>query len=222
MKRSLRSRAIQEDPAPDAFAKLRQGVAGAVRGSVGFFQAAAAGGFAATIMFPVDMAKTRMQACAQTEVAVAAAERTYTGTLQTISKVFSTEGAASLYRGLGPVLIGAAPEMAVQITAYEVARGFLTKDGGDPKDLKIQFAAGFFSGFSHVLASNPMEVNSVAATEFFLAAVFPADGCLFAPVARQADTYSEEDLLACRCSKCEGRSWAQLEGAWWEPSRKSV
>ena len=28
-------------------------------------QAAAAGGFAATVMFPVDMAKTRMQACAQ-------------------------------------------------------------------------------------------------------------------------------------------------------------
>ena len=138
--------------------KIKQGVAQAVKGSVGFFQAAAAGGFAATVMFPVDMAKTRMQACAQTEVAKAAAERTYTGTFQTISKVFTQEGAGALYRGLGPVLVGSAPEMAVQITAYEVAREFLTKDGGDPKDLKIQFAAGFFSGFSHVLASNPMEV----------------------------------------------------------------
>ena len=168
-KRSHQFHAFQEaDPQPDAFEKLRQGVAEAVKGSVGFFQAAAAGGFAATVMFPVDMAKTRMQACAQTEFAVAAAERTYTGTLQTISKVFTTEGAASLYRGLGPVLIGSAPEMAVQITAYEVARGFLTKNGGDPADLKVQFAAGFFSGFSHVLASNPMEASDVAAPIFFL------------------------------------------------------
>ena len=30
------------------------------------------------------------------------------------------EGALNLFRGLGPVLIGSAPEMAVQITAYEV------------------------------------------------------------------------------------------------------
>jgi solute carrier family 25 aspartate/glutamate transporter 12/13 len=51
--------------------------------------------------------------------------------------------------------------MAVQITAYELAREYLSKDGQDPKDLKIQFLAGCFSGFSHVAASNPMEVLKV-------------------------------------------------------------
>jgi len=71
------------------------------------------------------------------------------------------EGAVSLFRGLGPVLIGSAPEMAVQITAYEVTRNYLTKDGQDPKDVKVQLAAGFVSGFSHVAASNPMEVLKV-------------------------------------------------------------
>jgi len=49
----------------------------------------------------------------------------------------------------------------VQITAYEMAKDYLTKDGADPKDFKIQFAAGFVSGVSHVAASNPMEVLKV-------------------------------------------------------------
>lgn len=73
-------------------------------------------------MFPVDMAKTRMQACAQLESSIATHQRTYSGTLQTIRKVLSQEGFISLYRGLSPVLLGSAPEIAVQITSYEVAR----------------------------------------------------------------------------------------------------
>ena len=40
-----------------------------------------------------------------------------------------------------------------------MAKDYLTKDGADPKDFKIQFAAGFVSGVSHVVASNPMEVR---------------------------------------------------------------
>ena len=121
-------------PPPTALDKVK----GALAGTVGFFQAAVAGGFAATVMFPVDMAKTRMQACAQTEASVAAAQRTYTGTFQTIGKVFTAEGPLSLFRGLTPVLIGSAPEMAVQITAYEMTREALVKNGQDPKDFKVQ------------------------------------------------------------------------------------
>jgi hypothetical protein len=73
-------------------------------------------------MFPVDMAKTRMQACAQLESSMAMSQRTYSGTLQTIRKVVSQEGFTSLYRGLKPVLLGSAPEIAVQITSYQAAR----------------------------------------------------------------------------------------------------
>jgi hypothetical protein len=73
-------------------------------------------------MFPVDMAKTRMQACAQLESQLATHQRTYSGTFQTMRKVLSQEGPISLYRGLKPVLLGSAPEIAVQITSYEIAR----------------------------------------------------------------------------------------------------
>jgi len=49
----------------------------------------------------------------------------------------------------------------VFIYITQMAKDYLTKDGADPKDFKIQFAAGFVSGVSHVVASNPMEVRAM-------------------------------------------------------------
>ena len=68
----------------------------------------------------------------------------------------------SLYRGLGPVLIGSAPEMAIQITSYEMSREYLVrKTGRNRKDGMVQLSAGCFAGAMHTLASNPMEVLKV-------------------------------------------------------------
>ena len=142
--------------------KMGDGFKGFMSKTVGFMQAAAAGGFAASVVFPIDMAKTRMQACAQSEMGIAASQRTYTGTLQTISKVMAEEGVTSLYRGLGPVLIGSAPEMAIQITAYELSREYIVKKTGwNSKDTRTQLVAGCSAGFMHTWASGPMEVLKV-------------------------------------------------------------
>jgi solute carrier family 25 (mitochondrial aspartate/glutamate transporter), member 12/13 len=113
-----------------------------------------------------DMAKTRVQ----TSAAAVASPRaranfpsapSYRTTLQTLTKVMEEEGAKRWFCGLGPVLIGSAPAMVAQITAYEAVRNFLSRDGQDPKDLKIQLAAGIVSGFSHGAVSAPMEVLKV-------------------------------------------------------------
>mmetsp|Transcript_34251 Transcript_34251/g.66913 ORF Transcript_34251/g.66913 Transcript_34251/m.66913 type:complete len:392 (-) Transcript_34251:144-1319(-) len=130
--------------------------------SKNFWTAAAAGGFAGTCMFPVDTAKVRMQSCAQSEQAMAFASRTYRSTFQTIGKVAKEEGFFALYKGLLPVIIGSAPEMAVQVATYEWARDYAAKKlNKDKFAFDIQLIAGSFSGFAHVAASNPMEVLKI-------------------------------------------------------------
>lgn len=137
-------------------------IGGALAASKNFWIAAVAGGFAGTCMFPVDTAKVRMQACAQSEQAIAAAARTYRTTFQTMGKVAADEGVLSLYKGLLPVIIGSAPEMAVQVAAYEWARDELAAKFKKSKlDADVLFAAGCFSGLAHCLASNPMEVLKI-------------------------------------------------------------
>ena len=157
-----RSRIVVARQPREVLSSVGHGVQDVLSHCVGFFQAAVAGGVAAASVFPIDMAKTRMQACAQTESATAAAARTYTGTVQTITRVAREEGFLSLYRGLGPVLIGSAPEMAIQITTYEMSREFIVrKTGRSRKDGVVQLCAGFSAGALHTLASNPMEVLKV-------------------------------------------------------------
>jgi hypothetical protein len=113
-----------------------------------------------------DMAKTRVQTSAAAFASPRARANfpsapSYRTTLQTLTKVMEEEGAKRWFCGLGPVLIGSGPAMVAQITAYEAARNFLSRDGQDPKDLKIQLAAGIVSGFSHGAVSAPMEVLKV-------------------------------------------------------------
>jgi hypothetical protein len=87
-------------------------------------------------MYPIDTAKTRMQSCASLEAAIPFAQRSYRNTLQTLGKVVSEEGFPTLYRGLIPVLVGSAPEMAVQVAAYEWARDRIGQ-GKDKMDLSV-------------------------------------------------------------------------------------
>lgn len=158
----LSARAQQQNLQKKAFDVIGDIAGGAYHSTKNFWMAAIAGGFAGTVMFPVDTAKVRMQACAQSEAAIAASARTYRNAFQTIGKVASDEGIVSLYKGLLPVILGSAPEMAVQVASYEWSRDLIAeKTRQNPLSPNVLFAAGCFSGLTHCLVSNPMEVLKI-------------------------------------------------------------
>lgn len=70
-----------------------------------------------SVMFPVDMVKTRMQ--------VARTAKLYTGVNNAFSKILSTEGAKSLWRGISSVVVGAGPAHAVYFGVYEITKSRL-------------------------------------------------------------------------------------------------
>jgi hypothetical protein len=88
-----------------------------------FFLGAASGGVASLLVFPIDLAKTRIQ----DQKVVAGAELVYKNAVQTIFKVATTEGFPALYNGVAPVLIGAAPESALQIGMNDKAKAYFAR-----------------------------------------------------------------------------------------------
>jgi solute carrier family 25 aspartate/glutamate transporter 12/13 len=121
-----------------------------------FWIGAAAGGFASFVVFPIDLAKTRIQ----DQVIVPGTKAKYRNTIQTITKVARKEGFQSVYHGVVPVIIGSAPSSALQLSGYACARSFLSRLLGvvpDALPLHYQMLAGGFGGLCEVIANSPME-----------------------------------------------------------------
>ncbi|WPG98040.1 Hypothetical protein R9X50_00082400 [Acrodontium crateriforme] len=80
----------------------------------------AAGAFAGiaehSVMYPIDLLKTRMQVVNPTPAAI------YTGIGNAISTISRAEGYMSLWRGLSSVVVGAGPAHAVYFATYEVVK----------------------------------------------------------------------------------------------------
>lgn len=66
----------------------------------------------ATAVYPIDLVKTRMQNQRTTMVG----EIMYKNSWDCFKKVLRFEGFGGLYRGLGPQLVGVAPEKAIKLT----------------------------------------------------------------------------------------------------------
>ncbi|KAH0334275.1 asparaginyl-tRNA synthetase, partial [Aureobasidium melanogenum] len=80
----------------------------------------AAGAFAGvaehSVMYPIDLLKTRMQVMSPTPAAI------YTGLGNAIATISRAEGYMSLWRGLSSVIVGAGPAHAVYFATYEVVK----------------------------------------------------------------------------------------------------
>ncbi|KAH0408482.1 hypothetical protein KCU90_g21881, partial [Aureobasidium melanogenum] len=80
----------------------------------------AAGAFAGvaehSVMYPIDLLKTRMQVMSPTPAAI------YTGLGNAIATISRAEGYMSLWRGLSSVVVGAGPAHAVYFATYEVVK----------------------------------------------------------------------------------------------------
>jgi solute carrier family 25 aspartate/glutamate transporter 12/13 len=140
----------------DARKDLTTSFKAATSASKDFFVGATAGGIASFTVFPIDLAKTRMQ----DQIVITGKSPKYTNTFQTLAKVAQTEGFRGLYSGVFPVVIGTAPSAALQLGGNNQAKTWFAKHlNVDVANLPLQFEvlAGAFAGMCQVAAANPME-----------------------------------------------------------------
>lgn len=71
-----------------------------------------------TVMFPVDSLKTRMQMASNTQ-------ELSKSVITSISKIASTEGIYSLWRGVSSVVLGAGPAHAIYFSVFEASKTLL-------------------------------------------------------------------------------------------------
>jgi solute carrier family 25 aspartate/glutamate transporter 12/13 len=84
----------------------------ALRQVYNFAIGSVAGAIGATVVYPIDLVKTRMQNQRSSVVG----ELMYKNSFDCFKKVVKNEGFKGLYSGLGPQLVGVAPEKAIKLT----------------------------------------------------------------------------------------------------------
>lgn len=122
-----------------------------------FVQGGFAGAFGATIVYPIDLVKTRMQNQRSTVVG----QLLYKNSLDCVRKVFHNEGFLGFYRGLGPQLIGVAPEKAIKLTVNDLIRGRAMDPETGSITLPWELLAGGTAGGCQVVFTNPLEIVKI-------------------------------------------------------------
>lgn len=123
-----------------------------------FWKKLVAGGIAGivgvSVIFPLDLVKTRLQ---NQKLLPGATELPYKNAIDCFKKIVKFEGGiGSLYRGLGPNLVGVVPEKAIKLAVNDYLRELL--QGGAPTiPLWKEMAAGAGAGLCQVVATTPME-----------------------------------------------------------------
>ena len=76
-------------------------------------------------------------------------------TYQQIRQIIKTDGASALYRGLVPVMVGAAPESAIQLTVFELVQRFLGGNSVPPSEpgVWVLVLAGMCAGTAQVVGA---------------------------------------------------------------------
>jgi len=116
-----------------------------------------AGAFGATMVYPIDLVKTRMQ---NQRKAGPGVRLLYNNSWDCFKKVLSAEGFRGLYSGLGPQLVGVAPEKAIKLTVNDLVRGLLANDEGDVS-VPAELVAGGSAGACQVVFTNPLEIVKI-------------------------------------------------------------
>ncbi|KAM3581618.1 mitochondrial aspartate-glutamate transporter agc1 [Umbelopsis sp. WA50703] len=128
-----------------------------IESAYAFGLGAIAGAVGATAVYPIDLVKTRMQ----NQRSKVVGELLYKNSMDCFKKVVRNEGFAGLYRGLGPQLVGVAPEKAIKLTVNDLIRGKLKdKQTGEIK-FWHEMVAGGTAGASQVVFTNPLEIVKI-------------------------------------------------------------
>ncbi|KAH8281060.1 hypothetical protein KR054_009236, partial [Drosophila jambulina] len=116
-----------------------------------------AGAVGATVVYPIDLVKTRMQ---NQRAGSYIGEVAYRNSWDCFKKVIRHEGVLGLYRGLLPQLMGVAPEKAIKLTMNDLVRDkFTDKKGNIPTWAEV--LAGGVAGGSQVVFTNPLEIVKI-------------------------------------------------------------
>lgn len=116
-----------------------------------------AGMMEALVCHPLDTIKVRMQLSRRAR-APGAKQR---GFLTTGKEIVKRETALGLYKGLGAVLTGIVPKMAIRFTSYDLYKQALADSEGNVSS-KSTFLAGLSAGVTEaVLVVTPMEVIKI-------------------------------------------------------------
>ncbi|KAJ4938013.1 hypothetical protein JOQ06_002640 [Pogonophryne albipinna] len=104
-----------------------------------------------TCVFPIDLAKTRLQNQQGVQV--------YEGMLDCLSKTVRSEGYFGCYRGAAVNLTLVTPEKAIKLAANDIFRQKLSRDGHLP--LWGEVLAGCGAGTCQVVVTTPMEMLKI-------------------------------------------------------------
>lgn len=105
-----------------------------------------------TLMFPLDVVKTRLHRLQP------AAGAQYTGVSQAFRSMVRHEGSGSLFRGFTAVAVGAGPAHALYFASYEQSKHVLGISTNPAAHPYATAAAGAVAAFSHEATMNPIEV----------------------------------------------------------------
>ncbi|XP_055048532.2 mitochondrial glutamate carrier 1 [Misgurnus anguillicaudatus] len=148
-----------------------------------------------TCVFPIDLAKTRLQN--------QQGARVYSGLLDCLAKTIKMEGYFGMYRGAAVNLTLVTPEKAIKLAANDVFRQKLSKDGKLP--LWGEILAGCGAGTCQVVITTPMEMLKIQlqdagrlAAQRTVAASAPAAGPTPSLVASQTGTSAPSRRSATR------------------------
>ncbi|EIM23294.1 mitochondrial carrier [Wallemia mellicola CBS 633.66] len=116
-----------------------------------------AGATGATVVYPIDLVKTRMQ----NQRSAVVGEMMYTNSIDCVKKVMRNEGFKGFYRGLLPQLVGVAPEKAIKLTVNDAVRHLAQNTETGQISLPWEIIAGGAAGGSQVVFTNPLEIVKI-------------------------------------------------------------
>ncbi|KAF9469805.1 mitochondrial carrier domain-containing protein [Collybia nuda] len=150
-----RWRAPHHEPEVQHVASSASFVQSILSSSYSFVQGGIAGAFGATIVYPIDMGKM------QNQRSTVVGQLLYKNSIDCAQKIFRNEGFLGFYRGLGPQLVGVAPEKAIKLTVNDIIRGRAM----DPETGRIKLGwelfAGGMAGGCQVIFTNPLEIVKI-------------------------------------------------------------
>ena len=156
VKKELQKEKIKEPVRP----QKKSGVSYILETAQNFGIGAVAGGIGATAVYPIDLVKTRMQNQRGT-LTKGAENLLYKNSLDCFKKVYANEGFLGFYKGLGPQLVGVAPEKAIKLATNDLLKSLFKNEEKGEVYFPLEVLAGGGAGASQVIFTNPLEIVKI-------------------------------------------------------------